>query len=237
MEFKIGFDNSFLNNFRENTSTLQRFKQILIYIIVAIFSSFTILMAAMILHSRLDFFDLSQPHQFLFGKEKYFYIYLPALYGHLLTSSFILILGLFSMFKFIRNRWMNLHRWIGRIYVLLTLIISAPCGFIMALYAMHSLNIQICFALLALAWWWTTWKGYRNIRAGDIIKHQHWMLRSFALAFSAISLRLYTFLLIEFADYSHYDAYLISSWNSWIGNLILVEIYWTISRTSIPKRA
>lgn len=208
---------------------MQLLQQLFIYSIAAILSIFTILMAAMILYTRLDFFDLSQPHQFLFGKEKYFHIYLPALYGHLLTSSLALILGLFAMFKFIRNRWINLHRWLGRIYVFLVLLISAPCGFVMALYAMHSLNIQICFVLLALAWWWSTWRGYKSIRAGKTTAHQRWMWRSFALALSALNLRWYTFLLMSFVDYSHYDAYLLAAWTSWLGNLILVEVFWGLT--------
>ncbi|MEQ8879328.1 MAG: DUF2306 domain-containing protein, partial [Cyclobacteriaceae bacterium] len=64
--------------------------------------------------------------------------------------------------------------------------------------------------------------------AKKIEEHQRWMLRSYALTFAAVTLRLWlpalTGLGIAFIV-----AYKIISWLSWVPNLLVVE--WLINRT------
>ncbi|MET0452535.1 MAG: DUF2306 domain-containing protein, partial [Mycobacterium sp.] len=43
---------------------------------------------------------------------------------------------------------------------------------------------------LSVLWIWTTYRGYRSAREGDVAAHQAWMIRSFALTYSAPMLRL-----------------------------------------------
>jgi hypothetical protein len=51
------------------------------------------------------------------------------------------------------------------------------------------------------------------------------MLRSFAMAFSAITLRLWKVILVYLFQPSPMDLYQIVSWLGWIPNLLLIELY------------
>jgi hypothetical protein len=45
--------------------------------------------------------------------------------------------------------------------------------------------------MLAVSWIVTTSMAYQHIRAGNVRIHQDWMIRSYALALAAVTLRVY----------------------------------------------
>ena len=68
----------------------------------------------------------------------------------------------------------------------------------------------------------------------QVIQHQKFAIRSFALTLSAISLRLFKYLLVFFFEPLPMDAYRIAAWSSWTFNLLVAEliIYYKFSRIS-----
>ena len=51
------------------------------------------------------------------------------------------------------------------------------------------------------------------------------MLRSFALAFSAVTLRLWKVIIVYLFHPSPMDVYQIIAWLGWIPNLLIIEYY------------
>jgi hypothetical protein len=51
------------------------------------------------------------------------------------------------------------------------------------------------------------------------------MLRSYALAMAAITLRVYAFIASWSIDLSNPPAYALIAWLSWVPNLLVVEVY------------
>ncbi|MFT5765421.1 MAG: hypothetical protein ACI8X3_002858, partial [Saprospiraceae bacterium] len=60
--------------------------------------------------------------------------------------------------------------------------------------------------------------------------HKVWMMRSYALTLSAVSLRIYQLILGHFFYMDPVVQYLLVSWVSWLGNLMILE--WKIRRDS-----
>ena len=151
-----------------------------------------------------------------------------AFYVHVFTSTFLLLAGFTQFSSKILKRQPTLHRWMGRSYVILILVLSGPAGFVMGLLANGGIWSRTAFVLLALLWWWTTWQAWRTIRRGDIEKHRAFMYRSFALTLSAITLRAWKYLIVLFFAPPPMDVYRMVAWLGWIPNLLLAE--WLIRR-------
>jgi hypothetical protein len=167
---------------------------------------------------------------FLLSKQPIIHLkhYRWSFYLHIFSSLLILAAGLTQFSSYILQRAINIHRWIGKIYTFGILIISAPAAFVMSFYANGGWIAKPSFLLLSLLWWYTTWQGYQAIRLKAVRVHAVWMLRSYALTFSAITLRL---MQAGFAAYTQIDldtTYQIVSWTSWILNLLVVE--WVIKQ-------
>lgn len=147
-----------------------------------------------------------------------------AFYVHISTSFFVLLSGATQFSKYILKQFPKIHRNIGKLYVILILGLSAPSGLIMAYYANAGLPAQIGFISLSVLWWIFTFLAYRYATQGKLMLHGKWIIRSYALTLSAISLRAWTFLfgyLMVPLDYV--TAYIIVAWLSWTLNLLIAE--------------
>ena len=150
--------------------------------------------------------------------------YQVAFYSHISSSLLVLLSGAFLFSKPILRRWPKIHRWAGKLYVALLIFISAPSGMLMALYANGGWLVKASFLILTPLWWWFTWKGFQTARRKAFGAHQVWMIRSYALTLSAVSLRVYQMILGHWFYIDPVIQYLFVSWFSWLGNLALAEI-------------
>ena len=131
-----------------------------------------------------------------------------------------------------RSRW---HRLAGRAYVAAVLV-AAVAGLVLAPSTRGGAPAQAAFVLLSLLWISSTTLGVRAARQGDAAAHRAWMLRSLALTFAAVTLRIY--LGLGIAAGMTFDAiYALAAWLSWVPNLLLVEWWWLRpQRSAAPPR-
>lgn len=170
---------------------------------------------------------------FLFVKEeaiRHTY-YQVAFFSHVYTSIFVLILGMFQFSTWIRSQYSSLHRNLGKIYVILILLIASPSGLIMGFHANGGLYPQISFVMQAILWFAFTWIAFRSALSRQWTKHQNFMMRSYALTLSAISLRLFKWIIVHTLELPPMDTYRIVAWLGWIVNLVIVEMYISLRKS------
>jgi hypothetical protein len=151
--------------------------------------------------------------------------YLFIFYIHVYSAIFSLLAG-FTQFnsKLLKN-YPVIHKTIGKLYVFAVLFLAAPSGFFIGLFANGGFYSKVSFLTLSLLWFYFTLKGFLMVKSKIINLHKKFMLRSFALAFSAITLRLWKVILVYLFQPSPMDLYQIVSWLGWIPNLLLIELY------------
>ena len=84
--------------------------------------------------------------------------YLYFFYTHVYTSIFVLFSGFIAVFVKPKAAFRNLHRFFGKIYVILLLLLAAPSGIYMGFYANGGILAKISFVILGILWWFTTYK-------------------------------------------------------------------------------
>jgi hypothetical protein len=158
--------------------------------------------------------------------------YLPAYYSHVLISGIILVIGLFLVFPSSR-RFPRTHRFLGYVYVMGILFFAAPGALGMSLFIQRGPWVLASFLLQGILWFYFTALAFDRVRRKDIVAHRHWMWRSYALTFAAVTLRLYVFITSSGADLSSPKAYATIAWLSWIPNLLVAEL---LIRKPLPLR-
>lgn len=193
----------------------------------------TLLWVAFISFFSYEMFSIIWPYtsgqtdiDFLLTKTNIIHLfhYKSAFYSHISSSLVVLFIGAFLFSKKVLQKWPKVHRWLGKTYIALLLLISAPSGLIMAFYANGGWIAKVSFLILTPLWWWFTWKGYQTARQKAFKAHQVWMIRSYALTLSAISLRLYQLGLGYWFYFDPISQYIFVSWVSWVGNLAIAEL-------------
>lgn len=149
--------------------------------------------------------------------------YLPAFYAHIWGSSIILLCGFFQFTRIVYDN-KKLHSLLGKIYVFGVLFFAAPGAYVMTFFIHRGRGAFISFLLQNTLWIVFTALAWAAIKKGRLDGHIRMMHRSYAMAFAAITLRLYIWMFSLFGNgvsFSH--NYVIIAFLSWVPNLLLVE--------------
>jgi len=151
--------------------------------------------------------------------------YLVFFYTHVYSAIFVLLAG-FTQFnsRLLKNQPV-VHRNIGKLYVFTILFLSAPSGLFIGVFANGGFYSKISFVTLSILWFYFTLKGFLTIKNKNIALHKAFMYRSFALTFSAVTLRFWKVILVYLFQPSPMDVYQIIAWLGWVPNLLIVEYY------------
>ena len=190
----------------------------------------------LMLRITLEYIPVRDDAAFLQIKQEYLPImhWKLAFWIHVFTSMFALVAGFTQFAPQLTRRFPKVHRWMGRLYVLNVIFITGPAGLIMAFYANGGISSKIAFSVLATSWITTTALGWRKAILRQWVTHREWMLRSYALTLSAITLRVWKYLLVLCFEPRPMDLYRLVAWLGFIPNILLIE--WWIRRTRQANR-
>lgn len=163
-------------------------------------------------------------------------------YAHIVFGGLALILGPWQFVHRLRRRHPTLHRTIGWV--------STGCIGVASVAALVLSTVNTAgmvgffgFGTLAVLWAATTLQAVRAARRRDFADHHAWMIRSFALTYAAVTLRLWLIALIflqlpflsgsDAADVAQHNAYAAVPFLAWLPNVIVAE--WLIRRRRLPS--
>lgn len=159
-----------------------------------------------------------------------------AFFIHVYASIWVLLAGFTQFSRSIQRNNPRLHRVFGYIYVTDILLVTGPAGLLMGFYANGGISSRIAFILLASLWIYFTAVALKKAKQGDYKAHRAFMIRSYALTLSAITLRAWKYLITnayhidESLVFPPMDVYRVVAWLGWGGNLLFAE--WFIIRRS-----
>ena len=143
-------------------------------------------------------------------------------YTHIILGGPALLIGWTQFGAKFRNRKLLLHRQLGKAYVLAVLF-SSIAGILIAFFATGGFVSSLGFFCLGMIWLYTTIMAYLSIKKGQVESHQKMMIYSYAVCFSAVTLRIWLpLLIITFGDFI--TAYMIVAWLCWVPNLLVAYL-------------
>lgn len=150
-------------------------------------------------------------------------LYIILFYIHITFGGIALLIGWIQFSKKLRRKYLNIHRWIGKIYIG-SVLLSGPTGLYIAFHATGGLSPILGFSIGAVLWIVFTYLGFSAIRKGNIEAHKKWMIYSYAGTFGAVTLRIWLpILILIFGNFI--EAYRIVAWFSWVPNLLIVYLF------------
>lgn len=179
--------------------------------VMTVLSALVVLISARYLTFNPDTFSGNQRATYLAHE-------LP-LYIHIFGAITALALGPWQFSARLRRRSPRWHRRIGRAY-LLGCLVGGIGALLLAPLAYGGPVAQLGFAGLGVAWMVTGGTGLRMILHRRVEDHRRWMIRSFALTFAAVTLRL----MLPVSQAAHLDfrtSYTVIAWLCWVPNLLL----------------
>ena len=164
-----------------------------------------------------------------------------AFYLHITGAGLALLLSPVQFVARLRDRAPTVHRVCGRI-VLVGIAVGGLAGLALAPHSLAGLVGTAGFGLLALLWLVFAGSALRAIRRGAVATHRRWAVRTFALTYAAVTLRLWLggLIALQIAVAGVDDgvaferAYLLVPFLSWVPNLLVAEWYLRRRRLARP---
>lgn len=193
------------------------FLRLLFWLPVTVFS-------LLLIYNTLPYFSFSKELPFiqerlmLFGGP----LYNASFYIHIFAGSVCIATALVQFSKYVLKKSKAVHRWTGRLYVFVVLFLGAPTGLYMSFFAKGSFWERVLFMFMAIFWFITTFYGLTTILKKKVLAHKHWMMRSYAMAMTAVTFRIYH-IVFYLLDWGHLENYELSLWISVVGNMLFAE--------------
>lgn len=141
---------------------------------------------------------------------------------HVSAAPVALAVGAFQFMPRIRRNHRALHRWLGRLYGV-AILVGGIGAMGISLNAIGGPWAQVGFSALGIAWMGSTAIAIWLAMNKRLAEHRVWMMRSFALTFSAVTLRL-QLVGFEIAGLPYEQASAWLAFTCWVPNLLVAEI-------------
>jgi len=194
--------------------------------LTVLWAALILFFSGLMLYITLPYLSFRLDVDFLITKQKIIHLkhWRYAFYIHILSSVFVLVAGATQFWNYFLRNYKKLHRFIGKTYVFLILFISGPGALVMSFYANGTKLAKTSFVLLSVLWMLFTALAFYFALKKNFIAHRQFMIRSYALTLSAVTLRLYALLIPYVVHMDGRDEYSLIAWSSWTINLLVAEI-------------
>ena len=145
---------------------------------------------------------------------------------HMVPGLLFLTLAPLQFIPRIRQRRIGLHRGLGRIL--------AICAAISGLFALvvnfrfpafGGISTQAATVFFGAVFLFSLAKAIRHIRRKEVHLHREWMIRTFALAMGAASIRVFIGLFTALSELGFEEVFGVSFWLAFGVNLLVAEVW------------
>jgi hypothetical protein len=154
---------------------------------------------------------------------------------HISAGIIALILGPVQFIAGIRRRYLNFHRWSGRIY-LISVGVSAIAAVYMLSLPHSSFGFRVGISGLAIAWISTSGLALIAILRKQFMQHKEWMIRSYVVTFGFVFFRVLIDPLMASGIATPEEVSGVVSWLCWSVPLLLTEILLQGRKIIVNKR-
>jgi hypothetical protein len=201
--------------------TLQQTVQ---YFFAALFWVPVLFFSLLLVKNTLPYFSFSQHFSFIEERAMLFLkpAYKTSFYIHIFAGSACILTALTQFSSYILKKRRAIHVWSGKLYVLVVIVLGAPTGMYMSFFAKGTFMERALFMFMAMYWLFTTVRGLQTIKQKNVLAHKNWMIRSYSMAMTAVTFRVYH-LVFYYFGWDHLANYEISLWISVLGNMFVAE--------------
>jgi uncharacterized membrane protein len=148
---------------------------------------------------------------------------------HITSGMVALLIGPWQFSRRLRQRYLQLHRVSGRVYVIAVLF-GCAAAFRLAAGTTFGKAWGFTLAGLAFAWATTTAMAYYAVRQRQISIHKEWMIRSYVVTFAFVTFRV----LNDFPPMMNWlpesDRSVTYGWACWAIPLLITEVILQLAR-------
>lgn len=160
-------------------------------------------------------------------EENYGPYYFPRaiwVFPHVVLGITATLIGPFQFMSKIRNKYLQTHRKLGRIYII-SVLLSGIGGMYMAITSGVNLPYAIGLFCLGFIWSVSAIMAFISIKNKKIELHKDWMIRSYVITLAFVTFRFVEDILMSLKVGTYEEVLVLMSWASWAIPLFIAEVF------------
>jgi hypothetical protein len=173
----------------------------------------------------LSYFSFDLEYGFLKAKQHMLsnQLWLVFFFVHLFFGAVATLSGWPLFFSKIMPFRSTLHKRLGQLYIYSILFFTGPTGLYLAFFAEGGVGATFGFLMMCFCWMFPTYRALYYVIQKDFQQHYRWMIRSYAMTLSGVTLRLFMPFGSKIDILSESTVFVISSW-VFLLNVLLAEL-------------
>lgn len=154
---------------------------------------------------------------------------------HTVLGLIFFVIGPLQFIARIRNSYLPVHRWLGRLFVFSSLVIAASSLYLVFKQPLGGLNETVAILFFSLILVFSLAKAIYHIKRKEVAKHREWMIRVFSLGLGISTTRLVVTALLIISKGTFADVLGTAFWLGLGINLLIAEIWINTSRPAVKE--
>jgi uncharacterized membrane protein len=154
---------------------------------------------------------------------------------HILPGGLFLILAPLQFLPSIRQKHLQLHRWMGRVLVVCGLIIGVSALIMSYTMSIGGPNETAATTLFAIVFLYCLIKAYRHIRRKEVARHREWMIRAFGVGLGVATTRPIVAMFFAFRRLTPREFFGIAFWLGLTTTFLAAEAWVDYTRQRAPS--
>jgi hypothetical protein len=155
--------------------------------------------------------------------------------GHRLLGITLLVLGMLQFTPGLRRSHPVLHRWSGRVFLSLVLVVSATALIMGLSYPFGGPTEGIFVMTVSVLLLWFGTNAWRAVRRRRFVEHREWMVRTLGLCFFITVQRLIYIVAAVASGWPDPEIFIMSNWMGVVIVLIAAESWVNLTRTAAAQ--
>jgi uncharacterized membrane protein len=148
--------------------------------------------------------------------------------AHITPGLLFMVLGPLQFVATIRTRRPTLHRWIGRIFLVCSLIIGVTALAMGLTMPIGGVTESAAITIFGSLFLFALWKAYGYVRRRQFALHREWMIRAFAIGLAVATVRPIVGVFFATSRFTHLTPHNFFGTAFWLGftlQTIAAEVY------------
>lgn len=197
---------------QSNNNTISKYTLIALSVLTGILICYYVITRA---------FPMLIPTEEVYGS--YYFTRVFWVFPHIVLGIVATIIGPFQFIPAIRNKYLKIHRKLGRIYIIST-VLSGISGMYMAATSDVNLPYAVGLFMLGVAWSTSSIMAFISIKNKKIDLHKDWMIRSYVITFAFVTFRFVKDILQALEIGTNQELNVLMSWACWAIPLFIAEV-------------
>lgn len=168
------------------------------------------------------------------GTIDYGYALTPTLtFLHILPGILFILFGALQFIRPFRNRFINVHRWTGRVYLVLGLVVGVTAVIMGVVVQFGGFAETSAVTIFGFYFLYALFRAYRHIRNKEYSLHREWMIRAYSIGIAVGTMRPVIGLLAAFSGIPFHRFFGYTFWFAFIVHFTVAELWIRFTRKKL----